>query len=104
MRMTSPGFDAVSTCTSVENGRLRLPSPPAAASAFTYQVEADVASAHSSTNGSNMTERRRMAFSFGECRGILPEDRGSAQFIIAGATIRTARTRLGPRENSEAGS
>src|SRR6266581_2507121 len=39
-RMVSPGCDAASTCSSVANGRLRLPLPPGAASAFTYQVEA----------------------------------------------------------------
>ena len=39
-RMVSPGCDAASTWSSVLNGRLRLPFPPAAASACTYHVEA----------------------------------------------------------------
>src|SRR6266850_7358699 len=39
-RMVSPGCDAASTCSSVAKGRFRLPLPPAAASAFTYHVDA----------------------------------------------------------------
>src|SRR6185295_8390836 len=38
-RTVSPARDALSTCSRVANGRLRLPLPPTAASACTYQVD-----------------------------------------------------------------